>query len=147
MNFICPNCGESYYAVRYSTATAMYYPAIYKDGKNINNDANIETTYATCCNCHHDFSVREQFGQIIGTTDEGVTMGLTNPDTDIDITENLITSHTPEKTTLDTATINIETSIPTPPNYQWEPAIKDLQQKFKELKEEISQLKDIVQRL
>ena len=98
MNFVCPNCGESYYAVRYSTSTAVYYPAIYKDGKNINNDANISTTYVTCYNCHHDFSVREQFGQIIGTTDEGTTIELTNPDTDIDINGNQITS---AKTTLD----------------------------------------------
>ena len=41
----CPNCGKSYYKVKYSTVTAVYYPPIYKDGVNINPDKNSETVY------------------------------------------------------------------------------------------------------
>lgn len=64
---VCPNCGESYYAEKYSTRTAMYYPAIYKDGENQNPDGNITTTYCECINCHYGFYYREQYGKIIDT--------------------------------------------------------------------------------
>lgn len=63
----CPNCGESYYAERYSTCTAMYYPAIWKDGVNQNPDGNITTSYCECINCHYSFYYKEQYGKIIET--------------------------------------------------------------------------------
>ena len=49
----CPNCGKSYYQVKYSITTAVYYPPIYKDGININPDRNSETVYCDCLNCIH----------------------------------------------------------------------------------------------
>ena len=64
MNVKCPNCGESYYAEKYSTRTAMYFPAIYKDGVNQNPDGNITTTECECLNCHHLFSYSTQYGKL-----------------------------------------------------------------------------------
>ena len=52
----CPHCGESYYMENYTTTTAMYFPPIYKDGVNINQDRNKSTTYCTCMNCGENFS-------------------------------------------------------------------------------------------
>ena len=66
-NIVCPNCGESYYAEKYSTRTAMYYPAIWKEGINQNPDGNITTTYCECINCHYSFYYEEQYGKIINT--------------------------------------------------------------------------------
>lgn len=60
----CPRCGESYYAVRYSTRTAMYYQPIIKDGVNINPDRNIETTVCTCLNCHYEFTYQTRYGEL-----------------------------------------------------------------------------------
>lgn len=66
----CPNCGESYYQVKYSTTTAVYYPSIYKNGININPDRNSETVYCDCLNCNYTFSYennpnREDFEKTI----------------------------------------------------------------------------------
>lgn len=66
----CPNCGESYYRVKYSTTTAAYYPPIFKDGININPDKNSKTTYCECCNCDYTFYYegnpnRDDFGKTI----------------------------------------------------------------------------------
>ena len=63
-NFKCPKCGESYYMERYSASTALYCPPIYKNGVNINLDKNITTTYYSCLNCGHQFSVRTRGGEI-----------------------------------------------------------------------------------
>lgn len=60
----CPQCGESYYTIRYSTRTAMYYPPIIKDGINVNPDGNIETTVCTCLNCHYEFEYQTRYGEI-----------------------------------------------------------------------------------
>jgi len=66
----CPNCGKSYYQIKYSTVTAVYYPPIYKDGININPDKNSETVYCDCLNCNYTFSYennsnREDFEKTI----------------------------------------------------------------------------------
>ena len=58
-NIKCPHCGESYYMVKYSYKTAVYYPPIYKDGVNINPDRNTCTTYCECMNCGKEFSFNE----------------------------------------------------------------------------------------
>lgn len=67
----CPNCGESYYTVRYSTKTALGWMPTYRNGIKINDDPNTTTTYCTCCNCKHDFHYEEQYGKIIKIIDEG----------------------------------------------------------------------------
>lgn len=51
----CPYCGESYYTEHYTTITTMYYPPIYKNGVNINQDRNQSTTHCTCMNCGKEF--------------------------------------------------------------------------------------------
>lgn len=53
----CPYCGESYYQEDYSTVTCMYFPPIYKDGKNINPDRNIHTTHCHCLACGKAFTI------------------------------------------------------------------------------------------
>ena len=64
----CPNCGESYYAQKYSTCTAMYYPTIMKDGVNINPDGNSTITYCECINCHYGFSYTTRYGEVTDIT-------------------------------------------------------------------------------
>lgn len=61
---ICPSCGTSYYAEKYSTRTAVYYPAIFKDGVNVNPDGNVSTTYCECINCHYEFHYTTQYGKV-----------------------------------------------------------------------------------
>ena len=97
MHVKCPNCGESYYAVKYSTRTAMYFPAIYKDGINQNPDGNITTTQCECINCHYMFSYRERYGKVLD-----VTLGeKVNPDWAInDFSNSSITVPTTETITI-----------------------------------------------
>lgn len=61
----CPHCGKSYYMIRYSTTTAMYYPPIYKDGININPNRNITTHTCECMECNKEFTYQECMGEII----------------------------------------------------------------------------------
>lgn len=57
-NFICPNCGESYYVINNSYSTAMYCPPIYKDGQLVSIDGNYHIHSCTCLACHHNFTAR-----------------------------------------------------------------------------------------
>ena len=61
----CNKCSQSYYAIKYVTQTAMYFPPIYKDGININPDRNITTTVCECLNCGNIFSYRTCGGELI----------------------------------------------------------------------------------
>lgn len=49
----------------------MYYPPVWKDGVNINPDGNYTKTHYYCMDCHHHFSVRERFGEVVEITDDG----------------------------------------------------------------------------
>lgn len=53
----CPHCGESYYTIKESLSTCVYYPPIIKDGVNINPDRNTITTCCECLNCHKEFTI------------------------------------------------------------------------------------------
>lgn len=55
---LCPHCGESYYAERYSTTTALAWTPVYKDGMLMNENPNTTTTYCRCLNCGKDFSYK-----------------------------------------------------------------------------------------
>jgi len=46
----------------------MYYPAIMKDGVNINPDGNFTTTYCECINCHYGFSYTTRYGEVTDIT-------------------------------------------------------------------------------
>lgn len=65
MKIECPYCKATYYMVRYSTTTAVYYPPIYKSGININPDKNITTYVCECQNCGKTFSYQECMGEVI----------------------------------------------------------------------------------
>lgn len=53
----CPHCGESYYTIKESLSTCVYYPPVIKDGVNINPDRNTITTRCECLNCHKEFTI------------------------------------------------------------------------------------------
>ena len=53
----CPYCGESYYTIKESLSTCVYYPPVIKDGVNINPDRNTSTTRCRCLNCQMDFTI------------------------------------------------------------------------------------------
>lgn len=55
----CPHCGESYYIENNRMTTLAYYPPIWKDGVNINQDRNKSTVNCTCMNCGKEFSYTE----------------------------------------------------------------------------------------
>ena len=67
----CPNCGSTTVEYRYSTSTLMGYSQIIKDGEWQSCDPNWHTSYYTCCECHHKFRIREQYGEIVDITDDG----------------------------------------------------------------------------
>ena len=64
-NIKCPNCGESYYAEKYTTSTAMYSPTIWHEGEVVSSNPNISTTCCECINCHYEFFYQKQYGKII----------------------------------------------------------------------------------
>lgn len=61
----CNKCNKSYYTIKYTTQTAMYFPPIYENGININPDRNIITTVCSCLNCGNIFSYRTRGGELI----------------------------------------------------------------------------------
>lgn len=56
MIYCCPNCNESYYAIRHSTTTCLGWTPIYKDGVLMNNDPNKTINHCKCLNCGKDFT-------------------------------------------------------------------------------------------
>ena len=125
-NIVCPNCGESYYAERYSTRTAMYYPAIWKDGVNQNPDGNIATTYCECINCHYEFSYKTQYDKIID-----IALGRKiEPTPTIDWTINNLSN---SNTTIDINTVYLPTNIAITQEESREEEIKRLEREIKSL--------------
>lgn len=64
-NIKCPHCGKSHYMELGGFRTAGYYPAVYKDGVNVNPDRNISTTTCQCLECYEYFQYKEQQEKII----------------------------------------------------------------------------------
>ena len=60
----CPNCGDSYYAEKYTMSTVMYSPTIWKNGVMQYDNNNYHTTECECLNCHYQFSYTTQGGKI-----------------------------------------------------------------------------------
>ena len=51
-NFICPKCKSDHHTgCDTGLSTLMYFPPIYKGGKNINPDRNTTTSHITCLDC------------------------------------------------------------------------------------------------
>ena len=73
----CCKCGASYYAIRYSTSTAMWSPTIIKDGKVISSNPNYETHHCQCIACGTFFDVTEHNG-IIESVEIERGFGLSN---------------------------------------------------------------------
>lgn len=69
-NYRCPNCGESYFSIDYTTSTLMYCPTVIKDGKVVSHDCNTTTEVCTCHNCHKKFFVSHKDGKTIITGEE-----------------------------------------------------------------------------
>lgn len=69
-NYRCPNCGESYFSIDYTTSTLMYCPTIIKDGKVVSHDGNTTTEVCTCHNCHKKFFISHRDGKTIITGEE-----------------------------------------------------------------------------
>lgn len=64
LDITCPKCGSTYYAIRYSTSTAMWSPTIIKDGKVISSNPNYETHHCQCIVCGAFFDATEHNGVI-----------------------------------------------------------------------------------
>lgn len=98
----CPNCNNSNYIEHYSTRTALGWYPHYKDGKIVNDDPNITTTYCECCNCDHKFHYTIQYGAIIEIIDDGeivkvptiVNANLTVGDDDTILTNEKVAGNT-----------------------------------------------------
>lgn len=68
----CPYCGKCHAQYHYSTSTCMGWATIIKDGQVVSQNPNIQTSYYTCLECRHKFSVQEQYGEVIKVTDDGL---------------------------------------------------------------------------
>ena len=71
MDITCPFCGKSHYTYHYSETTALGWVPEFVDGKCVTKNPNVVTSHYTCCECGHDFEVKEQFGEIQSITDKG----------------------------------------------------------------------------
>lgn len=56
----CPKCGESYFQEKYTVATALYCPPVWKNGVQINTDRNYYTTTCQCLVCGAIFSIQRR---------------------------------------------------------------------------------------
>ena len=66
MNYKCPACGASHYAVQYYVSTLLGYRRIFKDGKDVTEDPNHQMMYCQCLNCGNYFAIemnQEQVGE------------------------------------------------------------------------------------
>ena len=138
----CPHCGASHYSEGPSMRTAVYYPPVWKDGVNINPDRNVTTTEAHCYECNYDFIIK-LCGEEVWT--EEIKFNPPQPPIDINITA-IPNSYVPieAQTQIATATINLETGESMRQKYQWEIDIEELQEQVKELKNEISTLRQLL---
>lgn len=66
----CPYCGKSHYMEGRKETTLAYYPQIYKDDVNVNQDMNITTVYCYCLECNKTFKYKIQRGEIISVNGE-----------------------------------------------------------------------------
>lgn len=57
MNYKCPACGASYYAIQYYVSTLVGYQRIFKNGEEITKDPNHHMMYCQCLNCGNYFAV------------------------------------------------------------------------------------------
>lgn len=55
----CPRCGDSYYAERYYTTTAIGWEPIFRNGVLQNSNPNKVTVVCHCCTCGNDFAYTE----------------------------------------------------------------------------------------
>lgn len=138
----CPHCGASHYSEGPSMRTAVYYPPVWKNGVNINPDRNVTTTEAHCYECNYDFIIKS-CGEEVWT--EEIKFNPPQPPIDINITA-APNAYIPieAQTQIATATINLETEEPICQKYQWEIDIEELQEQVKELKNEISTLRQVL---
>ena len=130
-NIKCPNCGASHYEYKYSMTTAVYYPPIYKDGVNTNPDGNTTTTLCRCCECNHNFSYQEQFGEIFNISDDGEATTIP-----VNVPINTIYAEEPVDMKVD------DTVFEYIPNNQTEIEIPLDANKFKEIFERLDRLED-----
>ena len=129
----CPNCGSTTVEYRYSTSTLMGYSQIIKDGEWQNCDPNWHTSYYTCCECHHKFHMRRQYGKIVDVIDEG-------QEQKIPIVEMPLTVSDDTYTTAPIDTLYVSGTTETEVKYQWQIDIEDLQRQMKEVKEALQRL-------
>lgn len=131
---VCPNCGESYYTEKYSTRTAVYYPAVWKDGVNQNPDGNVTTTYCECINCHYSFSYKEQYGKIIEVT-------LGEKLTPVPTIAQALNNFSQGNTIVDVAFTHLPTNIVYTQENARETEIKRLEQQIESLKDQLAEVK------
>ena len=135
----CPNCGESHYQYHYSTTTAIGWTQVYKDGILQNSNPNVSTSYCTCCECGHDFYYTEQYGEVQSIVDQGKKPEVPTLNVPINAplagevlkvkAENMLFMPLEKETTV---------TIPTDKD------IKEIKDKLAELKEQISEMHEIV---
>lgn len=67
----CPKCKKNHFQDTIHTATATYFPPIFKNGVNMNPDRNIVCFERHCANCGHSFAIS-------GNEYDGWTVGVIN---------------------------------------------------------------------
>ena len=130
----CPNCGESYYAEKYTTATAIYSPTIWHEGEVVSSNPNISTTYCECINCHYEFSYQTQYGKIFNVT-------LGKKVTPVETVDWMINDFSNGSTITDTTTINLPTAIVYDQSRAREDEIARLKRKIESLEQQLLEVK------
>ena len=131
----CPNCGGTRVQYRYSMSTTMGFVPVIDNGILEDCDPNYHTSFYTCCKCHHNFYIREQYGKVIDVVDEGEIKEIPIEKMPISVSDN-ITAATASTLTINTDKNENEAQI----KYQWQIDIEDLQRQMKEVKEALQRL-------
>ena len=127
----CPNCDSTTVQYRYATSTLMGYSQIIKDGEWQGSDPNWHTSHYICCECHHKFYIREQYGKIVDVIDDGEEAVV--PVLKVPINK-------PDSSSITSATIKVDNNVSTRIKYQWQVDIEELQRQMKEVKEALERL-------
>lgn len=87
LDITCPNCGSTYYAIRYQTSAAMLSPTIIRDGHIVSSNPNYTTYHCQCIACGAMFSATEHNDTIESIEIERGFGPATNDDNGISVDE------------------------------------------------------------
>ncbi len=114
----CPHCGKCHYREDYTTATALGWYHIIKDGVDISENPNTQTTHCTCLECGGEFAFDNKGNITKGRTGEEIKKLQETSYTDKSLNEHTYTKNL----SFDTSTLINNDAWK---DYQWKWVISD----------------------